>query len=74
MSADPDIATADAMVQSALRALSQTLRYAAELDLVVDLTVSRQDLQDDVNVRIGTAPHVDVTLRRHEGPDVDPEE
>jgi hypothetical protein len=34
---------------------------AAEGDLAIDLSVSRQDLQNDANVRIGTAPHVDVT-------------
>jgi hypothetical protein len=72
MSADPDIAIADALIQSPLRSLNQALRDAAEHGLVVKVEVERQELQGDVNVRISTAPYVRVTLRQHEGPDVDP--
>jgi hypothetical protein len=70
MVGDPELAAFDAAIQTAARALNYALRQAAERDLVAKVDLERQDLQGDVNVRIGAATCVRVTLRRHEGPDV----
>lgn len=71
-----DLDTIRDQLETKVRELNAVLRHAAECDLVVEVSVGpdRQDLQDDVDVRIGTAPLVRATLSRHEGPDVEPEE
>jgi len=67
MVADAELAAFDAAVQTAVRALNYALRQAAERDLVAKVELERQELPDGVLAHSGTAPCVQVTLRRVEG-------
>jgi hypothetical protein len=67
MVADAELATFDAAVQTAVRALNYALRQAAERDLVAKVELERQDLSASAHGLTGTAPCVQVTLRRDEG-------
>jgi predicted urease superfamily metal-dependent hydrolase len=52
------------VIAPAGRVLNKAMARAAEADFAVKLRTYRQDLQDEIEVRVGTAPAVEVVIAR----------